>query len=139
MKSFYLEILTPERTFYDGECLSLTIPISDGIIGIMADHTPLTAAVLDGEIRFTTPDGKQVLCAVMCGMVNFADNKAQVLCESALLPEEIDEEAERRVADEAALELKKHQSKRDYMMWQLSLNKAVNRLKIKKKDSQINM
>ena len=139
MNTFYLEILSPERTFYAGECLSLTVPVSDGILGIMAHHTPLSAAIEDGEITFTKPDGEKVRCAAMLGMVDVADNKVQVLCESVLLPEEIDEEAERRAAAEAAHALKNQQSQKEYILWQLSFNKALNRLKIKNKDSKINL
>ena len=139
MESFHLEILSPNRTFYDGECLSMTLPISDGILGIMAHHTPLSAAITDGEITFLKPDGERVICAAMLGMVDVTDNNVKVLCESVLLPEEIDPETEKREAEQAALALKHQQSKRDYMMWQLSLNKAINRLKVKNKESKINL
>ena len=44
-KPFQLEILTPERAFYRGECISVIVPVSDGMLGIMANHTPMTAAI----------------------------------------------------------------------------------------------
>ncbi len=56
--AFHLEILSPDRAFYVGDCLSLVIPISDGMLGIMAHHTPITAAIVDGEVTFTTPGGE---------------------------------------------------------------------------------
>ena len=59
-KAFHLEILSPERTFYNGDCVSLMVPISDGMLGIMAGHTPLTAAIVDGEVTFVKPDGTRV-------------------------------------------------------------------------------
>ena len=90
MKTFHLEILSPERPFYDGECVSLIAPISDGMVGIMADHTPFTAAVMDGEVLFTLPDGTKRSCAVANGMLDITSNDARLLCESALAPEEID-------------------------------------------------
>ena len=52
-KPFQLEILTPERAFYRGECISVIVPVSDGMLGIMANHTPMTAAITDGEVVFT--------------------------------------------------------------------------------------
>lgn len=139
MDTFYLEILSPERVFYKGECHSLVIPISDGMIGIMAHHTPLTAAIPDGEISFTKPDGERVICAVTRGMADVNDNRVRVLCESALTPDEIDTEAERREAETAKNELKKKQSHKDYLLWQFSFNKAVNRLKVIEKDFKINL
>ena len=35
MKTFALHILSPDRTFYDGECESLVLPIVDGKYGII--------------------------------------------------------------------------------------------------------
>ena len=61
MKTFRLEILSPDRAFYRGDSVSLIIPISDGMMGIMAGHTPLTAAIVDGAVIFEKPDGERVV------------------------------------------------------------------------------
>lgn len=139
MNTFYLEILSPKRAFYKGECRSLSMPISDGMLGIMANHSPLTAAIMDGEVHFTKPDGEDVVCAVTRGMADVSDNRVRILCESALAPDEIDERAERKSMEEALNELKKKQSRRDYLIWELSFKQAANRLKVKRKDSQPNL
>ncbi len=139
MDTFYLEILSPERTFYAGQCRSLTMPITDGMLGVMAHHTPLTAAIMDGEIHFETAEGERVVCAVTRGMADVADNRVQVLCASALRPDEIDEAQERRALELAQQELRRRQSEKDYRLWQLSFNQAMNRLKVKKKDQSVNI
>ena len=36
MKSFRLKLLAADKAFYDGECLSLTVPSPDGKYGILA-------------------------------------------------------------------------------------------------------
>ena len=79
MKSFHLEILSPERNFYTGECISLVVPISDGMLGIMAGRTPLTAAISDGEVIFTLPDGTRRVCAVADGMVDVSGGAARIV------------------------------------------------------------
>ncbi len=137
MNTFYLEILSPNRAFYRGECTSLVMPIGDGMMGIMANHTPLTASISDGEVKFRKPDGETVICAVMQGMVDVTDNRVRLLCESALAPDEIDAEAEHRAAEEAMAEMKKKQSQKEFALWQLSFQKAVNHLRIK--DKQVNL
>ena len=135
MKTFYLQILSPDRAFFSGECVSMTVPLHDGSFGIMADHSPLTAAVIPGEITFQKPDGERVVCAVSQGMVDVENNEVKVLCESALLPEEIDEETERREAAIAAEDMKGKQSYKDYMLSQIMFAKAVNNLRVKKHDA----
>ena len=133
MNSFYLEILTPERVFYRGECLSLMLPITDGMLGIMANREPITASVTEGEAHYTEPSGNTVYFSVMGGMVDMQDNVVKLLCDSALLPDEIDVEKERREAEQLRSQLAKEQSERDYKLSKLMLSNAINNIKIKQK------
>ncbi len=135
MKSFRLEILTPERVFYRGECVSLILPITDGMLGIMANREPITASVTCGEAYYTVPGGEKILFSVSGGMVDVMANSVKLLCDSALLPEEIDEQKEREEAALARAELAKKQSRKDYLLSQLMLSNAINNLKIKQKTS----
>ena len=58
MNTFPLKILDVESPFYEGECVSLVIPTSDGQYGIQAGHSNMVVAVVPGEIRYTKPDGE---------------------------------------------------------------------------------
>ena len=133
MKSFQLEILTPERVFYQGECVSLIVPITDGMLGIMANREPITASITNGEAYYTRPDGEKILFSVFGGMIDVQGSEVKILCESALLPEEIDEDKERREVEKAKSELAGKQSRHDYMLSKLMLSNAINNLKIKQK------
>ena len=135
MTAFHLEILSPEKTFYAGPCVSLTLPFFDGSYGVMAHHTPLTGAVVPGEFAFTLPDGSRVVCAVSQGMAAIQDNRVRVLCESVLRPEEIDEEKERREAEKAREDMKGKQSYKEYRLSQIALAQAMNNLRVKKRSS----
>lgn len=135
MKAFNLEILTPERVFYRGECVSLIVPITDGMLGIMAGREPITASLTNGEAYYTRPDGEKILFSISGGMIDVDSNTVKVLCEYALLPEEIDEEHERLDAENARSELRKEQSKRDYALSKLMLSNAINNIKVKQKKS----
>lgn len=131
MKEFHLEILTPSSPFFDGDCVSLVVPTYDGMMGILAGRSPLTAAIHDGRVVFTTPDGDVRVCAVTRGMVSVSSERVRILCESAAAPEDIDEENELRALEDAQIELRKRQSYEDYMLSQLAFAKAINRLKVK--------
>lgn len=135
MKGFNLEILTPERVFYRGECVSLIVPITDGMLGIMANREPITASLTNGEAYYTKPDGEKILFSISGGMIDVENNTVKVLCEYALLPEEIDEERERQEMENARSELRKEQSKRDYALSKLMLSNAINNIKVKQKKS----
>ena len=133
MNTFQLEILTPERVFYRGECVSLIVPITDGMLGIMANREPITASLANGEAYYTKPDGEKILFSLAGGMIDVENNTAKVLCEYALLPDEIDEERERAEAANARSRLRKEQSRRDYILSKIMLSNALNNLKVKQK------
>ena len=132
MTAFYLEALSPERAFYTGECVSATVPLQDGQYGILANHLRLIAAVVPGEATFVNPDGTRIVCAVSQGMIDVRDNRVRMLCESILLPEEIDEDAERRGAETAAEDMKGKQSRKEYLLSQIMFARAVNNIRVKK-------
>ncbi len=82
--TFRLHICSAESDVYRGDCVSLTLPLSDGEIGLLAYHTPVTAAVVPGVLRYRLPkDGGVVRLKVGAGLARFENNDALVLLESA--------------------------------------------------------
>lgn len=135
MKTFHLEILTPERVFFKGECVCLSVPITDGMIGILAGREPVTASVTVGDAHYVSADGTRVIFSVSDGMLDVSAEGVTLICDSALLPEEIDAEAARIEAELARAKLSGKQSRRDYLMSKLMLTNAINNLKVKEKSS----
>lgn len=85
MKTFNLEILTPEGVFYCGESTSLTVPITDGMLGIMANRSPITASLTTGKAHYVKPNGEKTEFLLSGGMVDAENNTVKVLCEYATL------------------------------------------------------
>ena len=69
MDTFLVHILAADRSFYEGPCVSLTIPASDGEMGILAHHSSMIAAILPGVLRYQIPGQPVQLAAVSAGMV----------------------------------------------------------------------
>ena len=131
MDTFQVHILAADRTFYEGPCVSLTIPTSDGERGILAHHENMMAAVQPGTLRWQPPEQEVQLAAVSPGMVKVEHNDVLVLVDSAERPEEIDEARARREADEAREALLQKQSRQEHQLAQSTLARALNRLRIK--------
>ncbi len=129
MDTFQVHILAADRTFYEGPCVSLTIPTSDGEQGILAHHSPMIAAVQTGTLRWQAPGGEVELAAVSPGMVE--SNEVLVLVDSAERPEEIDEVRARREADQAREALLQQRSRQEHQVAQATLARALNRLRVK--------
>ncbi len=134
MESFQVHVLAADRTFYEGPCVSLTIPTSDGEQGILAHHSDMIAAVLPGTLRYQAPDGPIQLAAVSSGMVKIEKNEVLVLVDSVERPEEIDAARARREADEAQEAMLQRKSRQEYQLAQASLARAMNRLRVKARE-----
>ena len=137
MDTFQVHILAADRTLYEGPCVSLTIPASDGERGILAHHASMMAAIVPGVLRFQPPGEEVQLAAVSPGMVKVEHNDVLVLVDSAERPEEIDEARARRKADEAREALLQKKSRQEYQLAQSALARALNRLRVKGKSPNV--
>ena len=131
MQQFQVHILAADRTFYDGPCVSLTVPTSDGELGILAHHSPIIAAVQPGTLRYQAPGEDVKLAAVSPGMVKVENTEVLVLVASAERPEEIDAARAQREADEAMEAILQKKSIQEYQVAQGTLARALNRLRVK--------
>ncbi len=134
MDTFQVHILAADRTFYEGPCLSLTVPTSDGERGILAHHSNMIAAVEPGLLRYQPPGEPVQLAAVSMGIVKVERNDVLVLVDAAEHPEEIDAARARREADQAREALLQKRSRQEYQLAQASLARALNRLRVKGRD-----
>lgn len=131
MDVFQAHILAADRNFYEGPCVSLTVPTSDGEQGILAHHSDMIAAVLPGTLRYQAPEGPVQRAAVSGGMVKIEKNDVLVLVDSVERPEEIDAARARREADEAREAMLQKKSRQEYQLAQATLARAMNRLRVK--------
>ena len=131
MEAFQVHILAADQTFYEGPCLSLTIPASDGELGILANHSPMIAAVKPGTLRYQIPGEEPRLAAISPGIVKVEKNDVLVLVDSAERPEDIDVVRAQREIDEAREALLQKRSRQEHQIAQATLARALNRLRVK--------
>ncbi len=131
MDTFQVHILAADQTFYEGPCLSLTIPASDGELGILAHHSPMIAAVKPGTLRYQIPGEEPRLAAISPGIVKVEKDDVLVLVDSAERPEDIDVVRAQREADEAREALLQKRSRQEHQIAQATLARALNRLRVK--------
>lgn len=132
MSSFNVHILAASDSFYEGECESLIIPTLDGQYGIKAGHSNTITAVVPGKMIYCIPGEQEQVAAVSSGLVKIENNEVLVLVDSALRPEDIDEMKNKNQADIAREALLQKKSIREYQTVQMSLARAIARLRVKK-------
>jgi len=131
-KTFKIEVITPERTVLTQEVVSLIVPAMEGQLGIMADHAPLIAELIIGEIWFRCPNGEVIRLATSGGFLEVRENTTRILVDTAERAEEIDvvraEEARKR----AEARLRSREEGVDLARAEAALKRAIVRLKVAK-------
>ena len=107
--AFKVEVLTPEGEVFNDEVEMLSTRTSVGSIGVLANHTPLLGMLEPTELRLYRSETEIVRYAQGEGYIQIGDNKALVLVEEALRPEdlnvpELQEKLARAEAEVAAAE-----------------------------------
>jgi F-type H+-transporting ATPase subunit epsilon len=87
---FPAEVLTPEGEVFSEEIEMLSTVTTVGSIGILANHEPLLARLEPTELRLYRSETEIVRFAQAEGYLQFAENRALVLVEEAIAPEQID-------------------------------------------------
>ncbi|MFN8216419.1 MAG: ATP synthase F1 subunit epsilon [Solirubrobacterales bacterium] len=102
-----VEVLTPEGEVFNGEARQVSTRTEVGEIGILANHTPLLAALRPTELRLKISDSETRRYAQAHGWLQVFGNRARLLLEEAVPPEDLDPgvlkeqlaDAERRCAE----------------------------------------
>ncbi len=102
-----VEVLTPEGEVFSGEARQVSTRTEVGEIGILANHTPLLAALRPTELRLKISDSETRRWAQAHGWLQVYGNRARLLIEEAIPPEDLDAgvlkeqlaDAERRLAE----------------------------------------
>jgi F-type H+-transporting ATPase subunit epsilon len=87
---FPVEVLTPEGEVFSDEVEMLSTFTAVGSIGILANHESVLAMLEPTELRLYRSEGDVVRFAQAEGYLQFAENRALVLVEEAIAPEQID-------------------------------------------------
>jgi F-type H+-transporting ATPase subunit epsilon len=131
-KTFRLEIVTPEKTVFSEDVVSLVAPAENGYLGVLAGHAPLLCALKPGEIKIRREAG-ELLYATSGGFMEVTPKKTSILSESAEAPEAVDvaraEKAKQRAKDRIA-----HPGKEvDLERAEASAARAENRIRVARK------
>lgn len=136
MRIFRVHIYAADRVFFDGECESVIVPTESGQYGILAGHSNVISAVVPGKMTYRVPGGENKIAAVSSGVVKVENNDVLILVDSAEHPEDIDAKRAQNAADAAKEAMLQKQSIREYHMAQLTLSRAIARLRVKRGSSE---
>ena len=134
MKNFATQIISSDGMFYFGRLKSIVIPAVDGELGILPGHEEMIIALKEGILRYQ--DSKDIWhkAAIGRGTIQFANNRCTIVVDTAEKPEDIDVHRAQDAKARAEEKLQHKLSDREYRLLQMSLARALTRLKLLDQD-----
>ncbi len=126
-KTFHLQIISPTRVFFNKAVDMVEMKTTEGEIGVLAGHIPLTTILEPGVLRIKT-DGNVREAALHDGFVQIQKDKVTVLAESCEWPDEIDANRARKAKERAERRLTSGSKEVDMVRAELALKKALIRI-----------
>ena len=127
-----LEIVTPEEKIYSEDVNMVTLPGTEGELGVYPNHVPLLTALKPGELRIMK-DGRETAMAVGEGFIEIKADGVSVLTDMALQSEKIDITAAEQAVARAQAAMKEDQTPEQLVAIQASLGKALAQLHVKRR------
>ena len=84
-----LKVLTPDGPVLEGEVYEVTLPGTQGEMGIFPQHAALLTGIVPGKLTYRAPDGNDT-AALGRGVAEVQNNEVRVLVDRASLKEELD-------------------------------------------------
>lgn len=130
-KTFELRIITPERVFYEGSAEMVEFNTTEGQIGVLPGHIPLTVIVKPGIITIHET-ALEKTAALHAGFVEILPDRMTILAEIIEWPEEIDEHRAEKALRRAEERLKSKTPETDLARAETALQRAIARIQVLK-------
>ena len=130
--TFKLNIITPERVFYEGEVEMVEFNTTEGRIGIYKNHVPTTVIVSPGVLTITEANETK-LAALHAGFVEILQDSVTILAEIVEWPGEIDQTRAESARERAKARIgEKTESDVDMDRATIALARAIARISVLK-------
>ncbi len=128
MNDIKMKVITHEKIVFEDTIDEFTTQGVDGSFGILPNHIPITSA-LDIGITKMIKEGKPIYITTMGGILQFKNNSATILTDTAELGSEIDIKRAQLAKERAEARLKAQDKPIDVTRAQIALAKAIARIK----------
>ena len=131
MEDYKLRIITPDRVFYEGTADMIEFNTTEGEIGVLPGHIPMTVIIKPGVLTITEKDEVKE-AALHSGFVEILPDRMTILAEVVEWPGEIELERAEAAKRRAEERIKSHAPETDMARAETALMRAVARIQVLK-------
>ena len=127
MTPFPLQIITPEKMFFDGQTEQVIVRTTVGDVGILKGHEPYCAAIGIGQMRIMI-NGEFKRAATSGGIIKVLRDKTVILVQTCEWADEIDVERAMASKNTAEERIQAAAGDNELRMAEAKLRRALNRI-----------
>ena len=127
-----LEIVTPDAQAYSEQVEMVTLPGSEGEMGIYPQHVPLMTQIVPGEV-IVRKDGRDYFLAVGEGFAEITGERVAIMSDMAVRAENIDEAKAEEARRRAEARMAEHMDDEESAMVSAALAHSLAQLKVKRR------
>lgn len=125
---FRLQIITPDRIFMDDDVERVVFKTTEGDIGVLINHIPLTTTLVSGVVKIKIGD-EEKRAVLHGGFAEIKPDQVTVLADAAEWPEEVDLARAKEAAERAESRLNDKGDK-DMVRAEVALMRALARIEL---------
>lgn len=128
---FSLRIITPSRVFYENRVDMVEFNTTEGEIGVLPGHIPMTVIVKPGVLNISEPEAEKQ-AALHSGFAEILPEGVTILAEVVEWPEEIDRTRAVAAKERAEGRLQDRAPDTDIARAETALQRAIARIQVLK-------
>ena len=131
MNTLRLQIISPWKVLFDGNCTMLEYNTTEGYVGILPGHVAMTQIIAPGKLTiYEENKPNPTYMAAMSGVAKIMPDTIMLLLEIAELKEEIDVERAKNAKKQAEDRIAENKDSIEVDCAKFSLKKAEARLEV---------
>ena len=128
---FLMRIITPERVFYESQIDMVEFNTTEGEVGVLPGHIPLTVIIKPGILHISEQDGEKD-AALHAGFAEILPDCVTILAETIEWPDEIDVKRATAAKERAEERLRSRTPETDIARAETALQRALARIQVLK-------
>ena len=84
-KTLHVDLVSADKAVWSGEAKLVIAKTVEGEIGLMPDHEPLLAILVEGEVRITLETGESLKATAVDGFLSVERNTVTIVARNASL------------------------------------------------------
>lgn len=129
MKTFHLQIVTPDGLLFDGQAERILVRTTEGDVGILSGHADYVSPVATGVTKVTAEGGEAKIAACSGGFISVKGGVVRLVANTFEWAEDIDVERAHKAQEKAEEKLRDAASYEEKAA-EIKLKRALTRIRV---------